>query len=46
MLKKKGIPLRELIDKYAGVVGGWENLQAVFQVVLLPLLSKICDTLR
>ena len=31
MLKKKwDIPLKELIEKHAGgVIGGWENLQAV-----------------
>ena len=30
MLKEMGISLRELIEKHAGgVVGGWENLQAV-----------------
>ena len=42
-----GIPLRELIDKYAGGVrGGWDNLLAVIpggsSVPLLP--KSICDT--
>ncbi len=41
-----GIPLRELIEKYAGGVrGGWENLKAVIpggsSVPLLP--KSICD---
>ena len=34
-----GIPLKELINTYAGgVVGGWDNLQAVIQ---LDLYSSI-----
>ena len=42
-----GIPLRELIDTYAGGVrGGWDNLLAVIpggsSVPLLP--KEICDT--
>jgi NADH-quinone oxidoreductase subunit F len=42
-----GIPLRELIEKYAGGVrGGWDNLLAVIpggsSVPLLP--KEICDT--
>ena len=42
-----GIPLRELIDKYAGGVrGGWDNLLAIIpggsSVPLLP--KSICDT--
>jgi NADH-quinone oxidoreductase subunit F len=42
-----GIPLRELIDRYAGGVrGGWDNLLAVIpggsSVPLLP--KEICDT--
>jgi NADH-quinone oxidoreductase subunit F len=42
-----GIPLRQLIDKYAGGVrGGWDNLLAVIpggsSVPLLP--REICDT--
>ena len=42
-----GIPLKVLIEKYAGgVVGGWENLQAVIPGgSSMPLLSKICDTI-
>ena len=43
-----GIPLKELIEKHAGgVIGGWENLQAVIpggsSMPLLP--KKICDTI-
>ena len=46
--EEMGIPLKELIDKHAGgVVGGWENLQAVIpggsSMPLLP--KKICDTI-
>ena len=43
-----GIPLKELIEKHAGgVVGGWDNLQAVIPGgSSMPLLSKkICDTI-
>ncbi|USO01256.1 MAG: NADH-quinone oxidoreductase subunit NuoF [Alphaproteobacteria bacterium] len=43
-----GIPLRELIDTYAGgVTGGWSNLLAVIPGgTSMPLLPKnICDTL-
>ena len=43
-----GIPLKVLIEKYAGgVIGGWENLQAVIPGgSSMPLLSKkICDTI-
>jgi NADH-quinone oxidoreductase subunit F len=43
-----GIPLRELIETYAGGVrGGWENLQAVIPGgVSVPALPKqICDTI-
>ena len=41
-----GIPLKELIDKHAEVIGGWENLQAVIPGgSSMPLLSKICDTI-
>jgi NADH-quinone oxidoreductase subunit F len=41
------IPLRELIEKYAGgVIGGWDNLKAVIpggsSVPLIP--KSICDT--
>src|ERR1700760_1527223 len=41
-----GIPLRELIDKYAGGVrGGWDNLLAVIPAgASVPLIPKsICD---
>jgi NADH-quinone oxidoreductase subunit F len=43
-----GIPLRELIDKYAGgVIGGWDNLLAVIpggsSVPCLP--SDVCETM-
>ena len=44
--EEMGISLKELIEKYAGgVVGGWENLQAVIPGgSSMPLLSKkICD---
>jgi NADH-quinone oxidoreductase subunit F len=42
-----GIPLRELIDRYAGGVrGGWDNLKAIIpggsSVPLLP--KSVCDT--
>ena len=43
------MPLRELIEKYAGgVVGGWDNLQAVIpRGSSMPLLPKnICDTIK
>ena len=43
-----GIPLKELIEKHAGgVIGGWNNLQAVIPGgSSMPLLSKkICDTI-
>ncbi|MDN8999645.1 hypothetical protein Q0P46_13900, partial [Staphylococcus aureus] len=44
-----GIPLRELIEKYAGGVrGGWDNLLAVIpggsSVPLIP--KSICDTIE
>ena len=37
-----GIPLKELIEKHAGgVIGGWENLQAVIPGgSSMPLLPK------
>ena len=37
-----GIPLKELIEKHAGgVIGGWDNLQAVIPGgSSMPLLSK------
>ena len=44
-----GVPLKELIEKYAGgVVGGWDNLQAVIPGgSSMPLLPKnICDTIK
>ncbi len=46
--EEMGIPLKELIEKHAGgVVGGWDNLQAVIpggsSMPLLP--KKICDNL-
>ena len=43
-----GISLKELIENHAGgVIGGWENLQAVIPGgSSMPLLSKkICDTI-
>ena len=46
--EEMGISLKELIEKHAGgVVGGWENLQAVIPGgSSMPLLSKkICDTI-
>jgi len=42
-----GIPLRELIDKYAGGVrGGWDNLLAIIPGgASVPLIPKsVCDT--
>ena len=47
--EEMGIPLKELIEKHAGgVVGGWDNLQAVIPGgSSMPLLSKkICDTIK
>ena len=47
--EEMGIPLKELIEKHAGgVVGGWENLQAVIPGgSSMPVLSKkICDTIK
>jgi NADH-quinone oxidoreductase subunit F len=46
--EKLGIPLRELIDKYAGgVIGGWDNLLAVIpggsSVPCLP--SDVCENM-
>ena len=43
-----GIPLKDLIEKHAGgVIGGWDNLQAVIpggsSMPLLP--KKICDSI-
>ena len=42
-----GIPLKELIEKHAGgVIGGWDNLQAVIPGgSSMPLLSKKYVTL-
>jgi len=43
-----GIPLKDLIDKHAGgVIGGWNNLQAVIPGgSSMPLLPKnICETI-
>ena len=45
--EEMGIPLKELIEKYAGGVrGGWSNLKAIIpggsSVPLIP--KKICDT--
>ena len=43
------IPLKELIEVHAGgVIGGWENLQAVIPGgSSMPLLPKtICDTIK
>jgi NADH-quinone oxidoreductase subunit F len=45
--EKMGIPLKELIDKYAGGVrGGWDNLKAIIpggsSVPLLP--KSVCET--
>jgi len=44
-----GVSLKDLIEKHAGgVIGGWDNLQAVIPGgSSMPLLSKkICDTIR
>ena len=44
-----GVPLKDLIEKHAGgVIGGWDNLQAVIPGgSSMPLLSKkICDTIK
>ncbi|HQT63205.1 MAG: NADH-quinone oxidoreductase subunit F [Acidocella sp. 20-57-95] len=43
-----GIPLKDLIEKYAGGVrGGWDNLQAVIPGgASMPILNKdMCDTI-
>ena len=43
-----GVPLKDLIEKHAGgVVGGWNNLQAVIPGgSSMPLLPKsICETI-
>tara|TARA_B100000579_G_C22843920_1_gene863241 strand:+ start:1346 stop:2626 length:1281 start_codon:yes stop_codon:yes gene_type:complete len=47
--EEMGIPLKELIEKYAGgVIGGWENLLAVIPGgASVPLIPKsICDNVR
>ena len=44
-----GIPLKELIEKHAGgVIGGWNNLQAVIPGgSSMPLLPKdVCDNIK
>jgi len=46
--EEMGVPLKELIEKHAGgVVGGWNNLQAVIPGgSSMPMLSKkICETI-
>ena len=46
--EEMGIPLKDLIEKHAGgVVGGWENLQAIIPGgSSMPLLPKnICETI-
>ncbi len=46
--EEMGIPLKELIEKHAGgVVGGWNNLQAVIPGgSSMPLLPKsVCETI-
>ena len=47
--EEMGVPLKELINKHAGgVVGGWDNLQAVIpggsSMPLLP--KKVCETIN
>ena len=47
--EEMGISLKELVEKHAGgVIGGWNNLQAVIPGgSSMPLLPKtICDTIR
>ncbi len=47
--EEMGIPLKELIDTHAGgVIGGWENLQAVIPGgSSMPMLPKnICETIN
>lgn len=44
-----GVPMRDLIDKYAGgVIGGWDNLQAVIPggVSTPALPAAICEHVR
>jgi len=47
--EEMGIPLKDLIEKHAGgVIGGWNNLQAVIPGgSSMPLLPKnICETIK
>jgi NADH-quinone oxidoreductase subunit F len=47
--EEMGIPLKELIDKYAkGVIGGWDNLKAVIPGgSSTPMIPKsVCDYIR
>ena len=47
--EEMGVSLKDLIEKHAGgVIGGWDNLQAVIPGgSSMPLLSKkICDTIK
>ncbi len=47
--EEMGIPLKYLIEKYAGgVIGGWKNLQAVIPGgSSMPLLPKdVCETIK
>ena len=47
--EEMGIPLKDLIEKHAGgVIGGWDNLQAVIPGgSSMPLLPKnICETIN
>jgi len=47
--EEMGVPLKELIEKHAGgVIGGWNNLQAVIPGgSSMPLLPKnVCDSVR
>jgi len=47
--EEMGVPLKELIEKHAGgVIGGWDNLQAVIPGgSSMPLLPKnVCDSVR
>ena len=43
--EEMGIPLKELIDKHAEVIGGWENLQATRWLIDAFIIKKICDTI-
>ena len=48
MLKRKWVSFKRVNRKHAGgVIGGWENLQAVIPVAHPCLYyQKICDTIR